>query len=64
MLVVPMPTVTTVAKNGFSDEQIKDLIIQDFSGKRINILAPVIRARKDIMRTFQQIAKQVSLKFV
>jgi excinuclease ABC subunit A len=62
MLVVPMRTVTTVAKNGFSDEQIKDLIIQDFSGKRINILAPVIRARKDIMRTFQQIAKQGFLK--
>jgi excinuclease UvrABC ATPase subunit len=32
-----------------SDEQIKDLIIDDFTGKRINILAPVIRARKDIM---------------
>jgi excinuclease UvrABC ATPase subunit len=31
----------------YSDEQIKDLI-DDFTGKRINILAPVIRARKDI----------------
>ena len=30
----------------YSDEQIKELIIQDFNGKRINILAPVIRARK------------------
>jgi excinuclease ABC subunit A len=30
----------------YSDEQIKDLITQDFTNKRINILAPVIRARK------------------
>jgi hypothetical protein len=31
MLVVPMRTVTTVARKWFhSDEQIKDLIIQDF----------------------------------
>jgi excinuclease ABC subunit A len=36
----------------YSDEQIKDLITQDFAGKRINILAPVIRARKDIMVEF------------
>ena len=47
----------------YSDEQIKDLITQDFSGKRINILAPVIRARKGHYgELFQQIAKQGFLK--
>ena len=47
----------------YSDEQIKDLITQDFTGKRINILAPVIRARKGhYAELFQQIAKQGFLK--
>ena len=47
----------------YSDEQIKDLIIQDFTGKRINILAPVIRARKGhYAELFQQITKQGFLK--
>ncbi|OXG03922.1 excinuclease ABC subunit A [Flavobacterium araucananum] len=47
----------------YSDEQIKDLIIQDFKGKRINILAPVIRARKGhYAELFQQITKQGFLK--
>jgi excinuclease ABC subunit A len=47
----------------YSDDQIKDLIIQDFTGKRINILAPVIRARKGHYgELFQQIAKQGFLK--
>ncbi|NDP22962.1 MAG: excinuclease ABC subunit UvrA [Paludibacter sp.] len=47
----------------YSDEQIKDLIIEDFNGKRINILAPVIRARKGHYgELFQQIAKQGFLK--
>jgi excinuclease ABC subunit A len=47
----------------YSDEQIKDLIIQDFTSKRINILAPVIRARKGHYgELFQQIAKQGFLK--
>ncbi|MDI9309772.1 MAG: excinuclease ABC subunit UvrA [Limnohabitans sp.] len=47
----------------YSDEQIKDLIISDFKGKRINILAPVIRARKGhYAELFQQIAKQGFLK--
>ena len=47
----------------YSDDQIKDLITQDFSGKRINILAPVIRARKGHYgELFQQIAKQGFLK--
>jgi excinuclease ABC subunit A len=47
----------------YSDEQIKELITNDFKGKRINILAPVIRARKGHYgELFQQIAKQGFLK--
>jgi len=47
----------------YSDEQIKDLIIQDYKGKRINILAPVIKARKGhYAELFQQITKQGFLK--
>ncbi|MCV2484681.1 excinuclease ABC subunit UvrA [Flavobacterium sp. SH_e] len=47
----------------YSDEQIKDLIIEDYKGKRINILAPVIKARKGhYAELFQQITKQGFLK--
>ncbi|VXC21403.1 ATPase and DNA damage recognition protein of nucleotide excision repair excinuclease UvrABC [Flavobacterium sp. 9AF] len=47
----------------YSDEQIKNLIIEDFQGKRINILAPVIRSRKGHYRElFEQISKQGFLK--
>lgn len=47
----------------YSDEQIKDLIIHDFNGKRINILAPVIKARKGhYAELFQQITKQGFIK--
>ncbi|WP_366183707.1 excinuclease ABC subunit UvrA [Flavobacterium ovatum] len=47
----------------YSDEQIKDLIITDYNDKRINILAPVIKARKGHYgELFQQIAKQGFLK--
>lgn len=47
----------------YSDEQIKQLIFEDFNGKRINILAPVIRSRKGHYRElFEQIAKQGFLK--
>ncbi|OXB02472.1 excinuclease ABC subunit UvrA [Flavobacterium pectinovorum] len=47
----------------YSDDQIKDLIMQDFNGKRINILAPIIRARKGhYAELFQQITKQGFLK--
>lgn len=47
----------------YSDDQIKDLIMQDFNGKRITILAPVIRARKGhYAELFQQITKQGFLK--
>ena len=47
----------------YSDEQIKELIIKNFIGKRINILAPIIRARKGhYAELFQQITKQGFLK--
>lgn len=47
----------------YSDEQIKKLILEDFNGKRINILAPVVRSRKGHYRElFEQIAKQGFLK--
>lgn len=47
----------------YSDEQIRDLITENFLGKRINILAPVIRARKGHYgELFQQIAKQGFVK--
>lgn len=47
----------------YNDEQIKELITNDFKGKRINILAPVIRSRKGHYRElFEQIAKQGFLK--
>lgn len=47
----------------YSDEQIKELITTDFKGKRINILAPVVRSRKGHYRElFEQIAKQGFVK--
>ncbi|HEA31323.1 MAG TPA: excinuclease ABC subunit UvrA [Leeuwenhoekiella sp.] len=47
----------------YSDEQIQNLIIEEFTGKRINILAPVIRSRKGHYRElFEQIAKQGFVK--
>jgi len=47
----------------YNDEQIKSLIIESFSGKRINILAPVVRSRKGHYRElFEQIAKQGFVK--
>ncbi|MBD3583025.1 excinuclease ABC subunit UvrA [Flavobacterium selenitireducens] len=47
----------------YSDDQIKELIRKDFDGKRVNILAPVIRARKGhYAELFQQIAKQGFLR--
>ena len=47
----------------YSDEQILQLITEDFQGKRISILAPVIRSRKGHYRElFEQIAKQGFVK--
>jgi excinuclease ABC subunit A len=47
----------------YSDDQIKELINESFIGKRISVLAPVIRARKGhYAELFQQIAKQGFVK--
>ncbi|HRZ74767.1 MAG TPA: excinuclease ABC subunit UvrA, partial [Flavobacterium sp.] len=47
----------------YSDEQIKALILDSFKGRRINILAPIIRSRKGhYAELFQQIAKQGFVK--
>lgn len=47
----------------YSDEQIKDLILKEFSGKKIIVLAPVIKSRKGHYRElFEQIAKQGFVK--
>ncbi|WP_298238004.1 excinuclease ABC subunit UvrA [uncultured Algibacter sp.] len=47
----------------YTDEQIKNLILENFKDKRINILAPVIRSRKGHYRElFEQIAKQGFVK--
>ncbi len=47
----------------YTDEQIRDLIVSDYEGKRISILAPVIRSRKGHYRElFEQIAKQGYVK--
>lgn len=47
----------------YSDQQIRELIISEFKGKRISILSPVIRSRKGHYRElFEQIAKQGFVK--
>lgn len=47
----------------YTDAQIKELILKSFNGKRINILAPVVRSRKGHYRElFEQIAKQGFVK--
>ncbi|MGP1993999.1 excinuclease ABC subunit UvrA [Zobellia laminariae] len=47
----------------YSDEQIKELIKKDYDGKKINILAPIIKSRKGHYRElFEQIAKQGFVK--
>ncbi|TCI91835.1 excinuclease ABC subunit UvrA [Tenacibaculum sp. M341] len=47
----------------YSDEQIKDLILKDFSGKRVAVLAPLIKSRKGHYRElFEQISKQGFLR--
>jgi excinuclease ABC subunit A len=47
----------------YSDEQIKELIVQHFQDKKIIILAPVIQSRKGHYRElFEQIAKQGFVK--
>lgn len=47
----------------YSDDQIRELITEKFNGKRISILAPIIRSRKGHYRElFEQISKQGFLK--
>jgi excinuclease ABC subunit A len=47
----------------YSDEQIRELIMEEYKGQRINLLAPVIRSRKGHYRElFEQIAKQGFVK--
>ncbi|WLD24952.1 excinuclease ABC subunit UvrA [Flavobacterium dauae] len=47
----------------YSDEQIQQLITENYSRQRINILSPVIRSRKGHYRElFEQIAKQGFVK--
>jgi len=47
----------------YTDEQIHTLIIEQYSGKKISILAPVIRSRKGHYRElFEKIAKQGFVK--
>ncbi len=47
----------------YSDAQIKDLIKTDYDGKKINVLAPIIKSRKGHYRElFEQIAKQGFVK--
>lgn len=47
----------------YSDEQIKELILNDFDGKKVTVLAPIIRSRKGHYRElFEQIGKQGFVK--
>src|SRR5210317_1318827 len=47
----------------YNDDKINQLIIDDFSGKKVSILAPVVRSRKGHYRElFEQVAKQGFLK--
>lgn len=47
----------------YNDEQIRDLILESYKGKRISILSPVVRSRKGHYRElFEQIAKQGFVK--
>ncbi len=47
----------------YSDDQIRELIMEEYAGQRINLLAPVIRSRKGHYRElFEQIAKQGFVK--
>ncbi|WP_037320911.1 excinuclease ABC subunit UvrA [Salegentibacter sp. Hel_I_6] len=47
----------------YTDSQIKDLILKDFQGQKVSVLAPVIKSRKGHYRElFEQIAKQGFIK--
>jgi len=47
----------------YTDDQIKELILEAFDGKKVSVLAPVIRSRKGHYRElFEQIGKQGFIK--
>ncbi|WP_072877968.1 excinuclease ABC subunit UvrA [Salegentibacter echinorum] len=47
----------------YTDSQIKELILKEFKGQKVSVLAPVIKSRKGHYRElFEQIAKQGFLK--
>ena len=47
----------------YSDEQIQELIMKEFEGKKVSVLSPVIRSRKGHYRElFEQIGKQGFVK--
>ena len=47
----------------YSDEQIQELILKDFEGRKVSVLSPVIRSRKGHYRElFEQIGKQGFIK--
>ncbi len=47
----------------YSDQQIQDLILKEFDGKKVAVLSPVIRSRKGHYRElFEQISKQGFIK--
>ncbi|TDN87562.1 excinuclease ABC subunit A [Salegentibacter sp. 24] len=47
----------------YTDNQIKNLILKDFQGQKVSVLAPVVKSRKGHYRElFEQIAKQGFLK--
>ncbi|KGO86250.1 excinuclease ABC subunit A [Flavobacterium rivuli WB 3.3-2 = DSM 21788] len=55
--------VTNEKMVSYNDEQIRGLILEKFDGKRITILAPIVRSRKGHYRElFEQISKQGFLK--
>lgn len=47
----------------YNDQQIAELIVKEFAGKKVSVLAPVVRSRKGHYRElFEQIAKQGFVK--
>lgn len=55
--------VTNERMVSYTDEQIAELIVQEFAGKKVSVLAPVVRSRKGHYRElFEQIAKQGFIK--
>ena len=54
---------TNLKMISYTDDQINELILEEFEGKKINILAPLIKSRKGHYRElFEQIAKQGFIK--